>query len=663
MTRAKPSFIGAVALGLVFTNPIAALAQAPGVADQPSVSEASIEQLLNIEVGTVFGASRYQQKVVDAPASVSIVTHEEIQRFGYRTLADVLRGVRGFYVTNDRNYSYLGVRGFNRPGDYNSRILVLLDGHRLNETIYDSAYIGMDFPMSVDLIERVEIVRGPSSSIYGTSAFFAVVNVVTKRASSLRALRGSVEGGSLGTRAGSATFGHTMASGAEFVLAGTAFASDGISSYTVPGVGIAENMDDELARSFFASASRKNWSVRALYSTRNKGIPTGAFGIVLDDRRSATEDNRGFIEVSYDGTWRGNGLLWRGSYDRYTYNGTYMYDLFEGDEPARRAAYADYAGADWLSSEVMLTRRVAKQHFLTGGIEYREHLRQAQWSGYEAEPRTLDRNDTSRAVAVYAQDEFTISPRLTLNAGVRHDEHSAWNGSTNLRAAVIVKPIANAAVKVLHGSAFRAPNPYELHYYENPVPLVPERIRTTEVVWEQYLEHRVRLSMSGFTYRARDLISQGSPVDPADQFAFGNLDEAHASGVELEAEGSWNGLHMLASYTHQRVHSHPGNAPLSNSPRHLTHARVTGPLLPRWVFFGAEGLYTGDRLTLAGNVAEGAFLGNLTLTSRELSRARISLTIGNLFNRSLVDPGAEEHPGDVIAQQGRTLRARLEWRF
>jgi outer membrane receptor protein involved in Fe transport len=111
------------------------------------------------------------------------------------------------------------------------------------------------------------------------------------------------------------------------------------------------------------------------------------------------------------------------------------------------------------------------------------------------------------------------------------------------------------------------------------------------------------------------------------------------------------------------VRSHPDHVRLSNSPRHMFRAQVTGPIVPRLLFFGAEGLYTGDRLTIRDHVAEGAFLGNLTLTTRSLSRVKLSLTIGNIFNRSYDDPGAEEHPSDVIAQQGRTVRAKLSWRF
>jgi iron complex outermembrane receptor protein len=115
--------------------------------------------------------------VTEAPSSVTIVTSEDIRRYGYRTLAELLRSVRGFYTSYDRSYTSLGVRGFGQPGDYNSRILLLLDGHRLNDNIYDSAMLGTEFILDIDLIERVEISRGPGSSLYGNNAFFAVVKL------------------------------------------------------------------------------------------------------------------------------------------------------------------------------------------------------------------------------------------------------------------------------------------------------------------------------------------------------------------------------------------------------------------------------------------------------------------------------------------------------
>jgi PAS domain S-box-containing protein len=123
------------------------------------VMELGPEELKSVQV---YSASMYLQSDREAPSSVTVITADQIRRFGYRTLADALRSVRGFDVTYDRNYSYVGVRGFARPGGYNDQVLLLINGYRLNDNVYDSAQLGAEFPLDVDLIERIEIVRGPS---------------------------------------------------------------------------------------------------------------------------------------------------------------------------------------------------------------------------------------------------------------------------------------------------------------------------------------------------------------------------------------------------------------------------------------------------------------------------------------------------------------------
>lgn len=128
----------------------------------------------------VFGASRRRQSLEEAPSAVTIVTAEEIRRHGWRTITEVLSNVRGLYVSEDRNYSYLGVRGFARPGDYNSRVLVLVNGHAMNDAPYMSSLLGREFGIDMELVERIEVIRGPGSSLYGTNALFGVINVVTR---------------------------------------------------------------------------------------------------------------------------------------------------------------------------------------------------------------------------------------------------------------------------------------------------------------------------------------------------------------------------------------------------------------------------------------------------------------------------------------------------
>ena len=161
-------------LGLVLALPCSAWAQS-------SLPDLSLEDLMKLDAGQVFGASERLQPVTEAPASVSFITAEEIARYGYRTLADILRGVRGMYVdATIATSASSGRAGSRKPGDYNSRILLLVNGHRVNDNVFGQAEIGAEFGLDPAMFERVEIIRGPASSLYGDSAFFAVVNVITR---------------------------------------------------------------------------------------------------------------------------------------------------------------------------------------------------------------------------------------------------------------------------------------------------------------------------------------------------------------------------------------------------------------------------------------------------------------------------------------------------
>ncbi len=223
-----------VAIAVSF-RAVPSLADARGP-DTEALGTMSLEELMQMRIDTVYGASKYEQKVTRAPASVTIVTADDISRFGYRTLAEALRSIRGLYVSDDRNYSYLGTRGFLRPGDYNSRILMLIDGHRVNDNVYDGAYFGREAPVAVDMIERIEFVRGPSSPIYGSSAFFGIVNIVLKHAQDIDGAGDPAAGGSLGAREGTFQLGNTSASGVESTLAGSWFESRGHGFALLSGV-------------------------------------------------------------------------------------------------------------------------------------------------------------------------------------------------------------------------------------------------------------------------------------------------------------------------------------------------------------------------------------------------------------------------------------------
>ena len=641
------------------------------LAQSNDITEMNPEELRTLQV---YSASMYVQNKHEAPSSVTVITSEQIRTFGYRTLADILQSVRGFYVTYDRNYSYLGVRGFSPPGDLNDRILLLVNGHRLTDNLYDSALLGTEFQLDVDLIDRVEVVRGPSSSLYGASAFFAVINVITKSAQSMAGLELSGEADGFGTYRGRSSYG-ASAHGIDMLLSGTVDESTGPGKLFFPAFdspqtnnGIARNADDDSFRSVFSNLHFHHFTLEAVASTRNKGIPTASFGTIFNDNRTHTVDSRGYVDLQYERVFgRDTEFNARAYFDRSIYEGRYAYS---GRDGGPSQVNHDLGLGDWLGISTRVTRTFLRKHKATVGTEVRDDLRQEQ-SNYSPKPLFYYLNDqrNSKEWALYGQDQFTVRKGLIINAGVRHDRYQSFGGTTNPRLALIYSPLRRTTVKLLFGRAFRPPNNYELFYRDgfsqeaNPH-LRPERIQTSELVWEQDLATAFRLSVATFDNRITDLV--GEQTDPSDGFLFfQNSQKAHSRGVELEVAGKI--LHRIEgriSYTLQKTRDVETQALLTNSPEQMVKMNVAVPLFHRALSAGVELDFVDLRTAITGDSVPGRLLTNVTLASREFAGGfRLSSSIYNLFNRAYSDPVGAEIVGSEVRQNGIDFRIKLTRTF
>jgi outer membrane receptor for ferrienterochelin and colicins len=643
-----------------------------------SLSQLSLEELMAIKVDTVYGASKFQQKVTQAPSSITIITADEIEKYGYRTLSDVLQSVPGFYVTNDRNYSYVGMDGISRPDDFNTHLLIMIDGHRINDNIFNGAYVGTEAILDVDLIERVEIIRGPGSSLYGTNAFLGVINIITKRGRDFKGAEVSADAGSLQTYRGRATYGQQYASGLELLLSGTYNDSKGnrqlfFPEFNSPATnnGIAQDADADQFQSTFLSASYRDFTLRSGYVSREKHIPTGSYGTVFDDPRTETTDSRAYTDLQYMRTI-GNGweLDARAFYDWYWYNANFIFD-YSGAGIPPFTVNTDYERGDWWGFDFSVSRRVAERHHITLGTEEIFNTKQLQGNFDEAPYVVyLYQLDSSTQSSVYLQDEITIRKNLLLSAGARYDQYSTFGGTVNPRLGLILSPQEGTDIKLLYGQAFRAPDDYELHFldpsagFEANPNLRPETIKTTELIFEKYFRQHVSLSASGFYNWIDNLISQST--DPANGLIhFANLDNVHNKGLEFELSTKRpSGLEGRLSYTLQESHSSLSGAPLSNSPRHLAKVNLIVPLLPKKLFATFEGQEISRRLTVFGTQVGGSFVANATISSRDLlGRLRVSASLYNLFNKHYADPAGQEIQGAYVVQDGRTFRVKLTYRL
>lgn len=656
-----------VAVAMLGAAPVAVAAQDASdpdvqVAPAADLPDLGLEDLLHVKV---YAASRVVQDVTQAPASITVVFADEIRRQGYRTLADVLRGVRGFYVTNDRNYSYVGVRGFLRPGDYNGRILLLVNGHRMNDSVFEQALVGTESPIDISLIERVEVIRGPSSSLYGTSAFFAVVNLITRTGRGLSGVEAEVESGSQAWRRGRIAAGGRTARGIEGLFSLSALASDGNNHLYFPEFddtpthGIVAGADSDRATSVYASGSGYGLTAQVSFGARTKVIPTAPFDTVFGDPRTRTRDVRGFADLRYSRQLDPRTRLdTRASYDQYDYDGTFAYQTGLFNDDGRGA---------WLTAEGSVVRQMGP-HALTVGSEYRHNLRQDQ-SAADETGMLLDDRRQSRTAALFAEDEFRLNSRVLINAGVRWDEYfGIFGGTVNPRLGVIVTPRAGSTLKALYGRAFRAPNPFELYYDQDArsALLQPERIRTFEFVWEQQLASRLQVTGSVFGNRVSDLITQRSgSSETIDGLYYGNADVVRARGLEVELQGELPGrAHIRLAQVVQAARLQTTGNIVSNAPRRVTTAVVDVPVPGTDAVVAFNGYYIGERRRVNGGLVDGAFVSSLSVTRRTSARGiGVGVTVYNLFDAAYGDPGSVEHRQDVLPQDGRTALARLSWRF
>jgi len=664
----------------LLSTPIASAAVPEGGKGPEDLLELNIEELMTIEVADVSGASKFEQKETDAPSSVSIVTAEDIKRYGYRTLAEILQSVRGFYTSNDRSYSYAGVRGFSRPGDYNTRLLLIVDGHRINDGIYNQAFLGTEFPLDVDLIDRVEIIRGPSHSLYGSNAFLGVINVITRSAAELDGLELSGEAGSFHSFKERASYGRQFSSGAQVLLSGTHFSSRGQNLYfkeydsPLSHRGRADSCDSREGGNLFATLKHKGFSLQGLFGSRDKDVPTAAYGTVFNDNRTHFKDERAYLDLSYKSDFNETtGIKLRAFYDYYSYRGDWLFDA--DDNPLTKTApltlNRDYAKGEWWGSELEFIKRFLDTHTAVVGTAYTDYFLLKQ-KNYDENPSFsyLDDSRSSYNWAAYLQDSFSLlENRILISAGLRYDYYSTFGGTTNFRTSLIYKPAGQTAVKLNYGRGFRAPNAYELYYSDasetqksNP-DLQPEEIDSYELVLEHYWKN-YRFSLSGYYCSIQDLITLWT--DPADGLlVFKNLEEVQLKGVEFEVERKWSGgIEGRISYTWQKSTDEDTGGRLPNSPEHIVKSKLYVPVIGRKLTAGLELQYTSSCESYQGHRVDDFFVANLTLLSRELwKNLELSGTLYNLFDEDYGTPAADEHLQNVIPQDGRTFRVKLTYRF
>lgn len=636
------------------------------------------------QVDEVNAASRTTETVEDAPSSVTVIPRAELRAMGYPTIAEAIRGVRGVYLSDDHQYVAAGFRGFARSGDYGNRVLVLIDGQPTNDNYVGSSYIGYDARTDIDDVDRIEVVRGPGSALYGTGAFFGVINLVTRSRSAPTHGEVALSTADYGVGRGRATGQVRMGTDGGFWASASGAHGSG-RDYFFPGyvadgppevAGNARDLDSFNAATLTGRVWYKALTVQWLFHSRKKTVPLSFEGTIFGDPRTHVADTRGLIEARFEPQLNKQLQLLSRVHVNY-----YGFDADTASLAAAGGPVLETFRGSWAGFEQRAILSPVQSLRITAGGELQRHLHAHQRSTDDTGV-ILDRDDDFWVAAGYLVGDLTPAPPLKLSLGSRVDYYSTFGTSVNPRAAVIVKPYERGNIKLLAGKAFRAPSVLEL-FYTSPtsraaVNLKPEQISSFEAELTHRFSTTLTATIAGYAnYVTGLVVIQGAntPTDP--NYYTNSKSPVFTTGAEAEVRREWRqGWMVAATYSYQRSRYLRDQGLLRevpNAPAHLASVRGAVPILGRTLMAMSRLSIEGPRYDRYDSVADppqgrtnGAAIWDLVL-SGEAERLGVHYAVGlyNVADYRYTAPLSREYRATqrTIVQNGRTILASTEISF
>jgi iron complex outermembrane receptor protein len=623
--------------------------------------EASAEDLIFMEVPVVVTASRKAQPITEAPAAVSVVTAEDIRQSGAENIPDVLRMVSGVdVITFSVRDQQVGIRGFNGP--LINKLLVLIDGRTVYNDFLGNVY-WHQFPVGLDEIERIEVIKSPISTLYGANAFSGVINIITKKPRDLKGTQVDVAIGSRDTSIASVI----QAGGSEKFQYKLSVASD-----RTDGWGSDRRAGDLLRGNFYA------------------GYDIGPERtIALSGGRAHFEDLKVFVFETF------GAIREKGDYDYlqadYRDGGLTIRTFRKAeflDQVIERSAQPNTWDVTTYDTEAQYAFNGGEKHAVVVGADYRHLIVQKNY--YIGEKKTQD------LWSFYGEDEYRISAKVRLTAGVRYDHHPLVDGHISPRATVLYEPVKDHILRLSASRALRNPTLLESYLQSaTPTPpltligegnpeLKPEKVTSYEVGYRASVSRRATLGLNLYYNKYSDLVVNTRV------FAFPDIIVSFANGMSATGIGGepdldirvtdW--LSLFTNYSYQRITDKDDN-PYTLSVNEKDRVRRDTP--HNKVNAGARMKFEGswscnlsaswvdktERLItdLAGNEYL-ARVDSYTVVSGRIGynlwkgRGEASLAVSNLFNEKHYEyPPGINLPDRSSDQIGRSILGKVSYRF
>jgi outer membrane receptor protein involved in Fe transport len=673
----------------------------------------SLEALTQVKVVT---GSKKIVSAATAPATIMVITKDQIQTRGYRELDDALRDVPGFDLTRVHGVfpTIRTMRG--SYGDENKRILLMIDGIVENQLIGSWELGGPIY--SLHNIERIEIIWGPASAVYGANAFSGIINLISKDPAKEQAFTYQKGFGTFNTKYDNFAL-NAKKDDVSILLSGTLYNTDG-PKFT----NRHPSYSDAYVEDAYSLNGRINFHGKKLKSTIGTNVyhlpgGDGTFGMSatkllgLPDPGNLNEGNMGWITYQFNNQkpslwhtytetffveedWSVNeklNLLFKSHYRETGLDeDTYSYRQYSADLPyvrKNRLAHASYQFA----SEIQADIRFNEKNSLISGMQYTYTDLEKGYRGTTNDTilATIDNLMVNQLSSKFISREHTIQHNFafyseyvattdwlkntSFTLGVRFDYNNVYGETVNPRLGIVNKPNNNLVLKALYGRAYRAPTNFEMYsgfagVRINNEDLKPEQISTYEFNASYQFED-VFIQANTFYNRLSDLIVASVPIGNG-LTQNQNKGSADIYGAEIWAKMDFSkNANGFANFSYQhaeqtdlgQTYSIPNIASFkANAGIHLHIKQMFSiDIIENWV--GKRELISSNPL---GELPS-YFVTNLSLTSNRLYNNLLSfnIRIDNVFNKKYLDPGIRSADGKglystVHEQPGRTVYLTLQ---
>lgn len=685
----KSKFFAAL---LLCAGPLILRAQADSVPAVSALLNLSLEELMNIKVVTATGSA---VSLNEAPSTMSVITSRQIRERGYEQLEDALRDIPGIDLIHTNGYipTLIYFRGM--YGAENLRALLMIDGIPENNIIGSNDMAGPAY--SLHNVERIEVIWGPASALYGANAFGGVINIITKTGADMEGFQYQKGYGTFNTSVDRIRFGVTKDK-FDIAIAGSLYSTDGPKftnrdpNYTASYVDKAYSLNAIIGYSMskmkFTVGGRiyntpMGWGTFLNSPTVFLGLPpqgngnVGVIGLIARDVRgekSGLEEpfaRTFYIQHDYKPSEKFN-LLTRLVYRETGINDNSYGYLTVDSTKVYRVPVTNYSNR--ISGEVIGNYNWGKKYQLNAGIQFfQDNIEHGDrkfnfdntvylLDGRDTllnlnstfKPREYDIRNTFGSYAQFVWNTALLK-KTSFTFGTRYDYNTYYGNPLSPRFAMVSQPTDAFTFKLLFGIAFRAPTNTEIYQAPPGLSLKTEKIRTYEINLIYRISPKLLAQINGFRNQLRDVIALGNLVNLIPDKNPGKIT---TNGIEARVDASFGKIG--SGFFNMTIQDGVGQNYLTGIKRNTPgiakfKANIGAEMNVHDVFHvSITGNWVGKRQVPISDPygpVDGYFLTNCTITTERFFDRRVSASIGvkNLFNVSYLDPGFRTADGQIYS--------------